>query len=43
METLLRLTRNTDDCRAVRFDFNHEKLIVEEKQQGDKFQIKSYF
>ena len=43
VETLLRLTRNTDDCRAVRFDFNHEKLIVEEKQQGDKFQIKSYF
>ncbi|HJD22473.1 MAG TPA: DEAD/DEAH box helicase [Candidatus Gemmiger faecigallinarum] len=43
VETLLRLTRNTDDCRTVRFDFNHEKLIVEEKQQQDKFQIKSYF
>ena len=43
VETLLRLTRNTDDCRSVKFDFNHEKLIVEDKPQGDKFQIRSYF
>ena len=43
METLLRLTRNTDECRSVKFDFNHEKLVVEEKTTGDKFQIKSYF
>ena len=32
VDTLLRLTRNTDDCRSVHFDFNHEKLVVEEKQ-----------
>ncbi|MEE0801644.1 MAG: DEAD/DEAH box helicase [Gemmiger sp.] len=43
VDTLLRLTRNTDDCRAVHFDFNHENLIVEEKPTGDKFQIKCYF
>ena len=43
VETLLRLTRNTDECRSVKFDFNHEKLVVEEKTTGDKFQIKSYF
>ena len=43
MDTLLRLTRNTEDCKAVRFDFNHEKLVVEEKQAGDRFQIKAYF
>ena len=43
VETLLRLTRNTDDCRTVRFDFNHEKLIVEQSDSGDKFQIRSYF
>lgn len=24
VDTLLRLTRNTDDCRSVHFDFNHE-------------------
>ncbi len=43
VDTLLRLTRNAEDCRAVKFDFNHEKLIVEQKQTGDRFQIKSYF
>ena len=43
VDTLLRLTRNTDDCRSVHFDFNHEKLVVEEKQNVDKFNIKSYF
>ncbi len=43
VDTLLRLTRNTDDCRAVHFDFNHEKLIVEENTPTDRFQIKSYF
>lgn len=43
VDTLLRLTRNTDDCRAVHFDFNHEKLIVEENTPTDRFQIRSYF
>ncbi len=44
VDELLRMTRNTDLCQKVRFDFNHEKLIVEEKAaQEDKFQIKSYF
>ena len=42
VDTLLRLTRNTDD-RSVHFDFNHEKLVVEEKQNVDKFNIKCYF
>ena len=43
VDTLLRLTRNLEDCKAVKFDFNHEKLVVEEKQAGDRFQIKAYF
>ena len=43
VDTLLRLTRNTDDCRSVHFDFNHEKLVVEENAPTDRFQIKSYF
>ncbi|MDD5858605.1 MAG: DEAD/DEAH box helicase [bacterium] len=43
VDTLLRLTRNTDDCRAVHFDFNHENLVVEEKKTEDKFNIKCYF
>ena len=43
VDTLLRLTRNTDDCRSVHFDFNHEQLVVEEKQNVDKFNIKCYF
>lgn len=43
VDTLLRLTRNTDNCRSVHFDFNHEKLVVEEKQNVDKFNIKCYF
>ena len=43
VDTLLRLTRNTDDCRAVHFDFNHENLVVEEKETADKFNIKCYF
>ena len=43
VDTLLRLTRNTDDCRSVHFDFNHEKQVVEEKQNVDKFNIKCYF
>lgn len=43
VDTLLRLTRNTVDCRSVHFDFNHEKLVVEEKQNVDKFNIKCYF
>lgn len=43
VDTLLRLTRNTEECRSVKFDFNHEKLIVEEAKTEDRFQIKSYF
>ena len=43
VDTLLRLTRNTDDCRAVHFDFHHENLVVEEKKTEDKFNIKCYF
>ncbi len=43
VDTLLRLTRNTEECKAVHFDFNHEHLIVEEPEKGDRFQIKSYF
>jgi ATP-dependent RNA helicase DeaD len=43
VEQLLRLTRNTDDCKSVKFDFNHEHLKIEEKAAEDKFQIKAYF
>ena len=43
VDTLLRLTRNTDDCRSVHFDFNHENLVVEENTPTDRFQIKCYF
>ena len=43
VDQLLRLTRNTDDCKSVKFDFNHEHLKVEEKAAEDKFQIKAYF
>ena len=43
VDTLLRLTRNTDDCKPVHFDFNHEKLVVEEPEKVDKFNIKTYF
>ena len=41
---LLRLTRNTDLCTPVHFDFNHEHIVVEKKQDSaDRFQIKCYF
>lgn len=43
VEDLLRLTRNTDDCKDIHFDFNHEHIVVEEKKKEDKFQIKMYF
>ena len=43
VDQLLRLTRNTDDCKSVKFDFNHEKLVVKEAAPADKFQIKCYF
>ena len=43
VDQLLRLTRNTDDCKSVKFDFNHEKLVVEDAAPADKFQIKCYF
>ena len=37
VDQLLRLTRNLDDCKSVKFDFNHEKLIVEEAKPQDRF------
>ena len=44
VEELLRLTRNTDLCTPVPFDFNHEHIVVEKKQDSaDRFQIKCYF
>lgn len=43
VDQLLRLTRNTDDCKSVKFDFNHEHLKIEETAPADKFQIKAYF
>ena len=44
VDELLRMTRNTDLCLPVHFDFNHEHIMVEEKKDsGDKFQIRSYF
>ena len=43
VDELLRLTRNLEDCKTVKFDFNHEKLIVEESKPQDRFQIKAHF
>ena len=43
VEYLLRLTGNTEDCLDVKFDFNHEHIVVQEKKTEDKFQIKMYF
>ena len=43
VEDLLRLTGNTGDCLDVKFDFNHEHIVVQEKKTEDKFQIKMYF
>ena len=44
VEELLRLTRNTDLCTPVHFDFNHEHIVVEKKKDNaDRFQIKCYF
>ncbi len=43
VDDLLRLTGNTDDCLDVKFDFNHEHIVVQEKKTEDKFQIKMYF
>ena len=43
VDQLLRLTRNTDDCKNVKFDFNHEHLKIEDTAPADKFQIKAYF
>ena len=41
VQELLRLTRNTDLCTPVHFDFNHERIVVEKKQDNaDRFQIK---
>ena len=33
MQELLRLTRNTDLCTPVHFDFNHERIVVEKKSR----------
>ena len=43
VDQLLRLTRNLDDCKAVKFDFNHEHLVVADEAPQDRFQIKAYF
>ena len=43
VDQLLRLTRNTDDCKSVKFDFNHEHLKIEDTAPAVKFQIKAYF
>ena len=43
VDQMLRLTRNTDDCKSVKFDFNHEHLKIEDTAPADKFQIKAYF
>ena len=43
VDTLLRLTRNAELCRDVRFDFNHEHLVVEQAKSEDRFQVKCYF
>ena len=44
VQELLRLTRNTDLCTPVHFDFTHEHIVVEKKQDNaDRFQIKCYF
>ena len=40
---LLRLTRNTELCRAVKFDDAHQKLVEEKMEKTDKWQIRSYF
>ena len=38
---LLRLTRS--QATLVHFDFNHEKLVEEKVEQGDRFNIRAYF
>ena len=38
---LLRLTRS--QATPVHFDFNHEKLVEEKVEQGDRFNIRAYF
>ena len=43
MNELLRLTRNTELCRAVKFDDAHQKLVEEKMEKTDKWQIRSYF
>ena len=44
VQELLRLTRNTDLCTPVHFDFNHERIVVEKQaDHADRFQIKCYF
>mgnify|MGYP001140388906 CR=1 FL=1 len=44
VQELLRLTRNTELCTPVHFDFNHERIVVEKQaDHADRFQIKCYF
>jgi len=44
VDELLRLTRNTELCTPVHFDFNHERIVVDKKEEtGDRFQVRSYF
>ena len=42
-QNILRLTRNTELCRAVKFDDAHQKLVEEKVEKTDKWQIRSYF
>lgn len=41
VDELLRLTRNK--ATPVHWDFAHKKLIEEQVEEGDKFQVRSYF
>ena len=44
VQELLRLTRNTDLCTPVHFDFNHETSWWRKRRiAADRFQIKCYF
>ena len=43
VDTLLRLPRTTDACRAVHFDFYHENLVVEDNKTDEKLNINLYF
>ena len=40
VQELLRLTRNTELCTPVHFDFNHERIVVEKKKSRMGVNIK---